>query len=371
MARRTKGEGSVYMRKDGRAAASAIYEGKRITKYGKNKTEARQKLDTYLDDLKAGRVVVGPKQTVEQYLTHWLEDSRRLRIRLSTLRKYRMMLRVHLIPALGPMQLNELSREHVQALYARLYDGGLASKSIKLVHCVLSSALRDAVKNGLLARNVCEFVTLPKGKRYVGRALTPDECQRLIAVAQGHKLWFLILMAITTGARRGELTGLKWSDIDESARLVHIRRTIVYLPKHGFVEHEPKTAQGLRSVTLSQLVLDGIREQRAYIERIRRESGSTWIERDLVFPNKRGGYLYESALHQQFKSLLREAGLPDMHFHDLRHSAATLMLAAGVNAKVVQEMLGHSDISITLGMYGHVMPNMQKEAVNKLDNLLR
>lgn len=371
MARRTKGEGSAYMRKDGRAAASAMYEGKRITKYGKTKTEAMQKLDAYLADLRAGKVVIGPKQTVEQYLTRWLEESRRLRIRSTTLKKYRMVLRLYIIPALGDIQLHLLAREHVQSFYAKLYDGGLASKTIKLVNAVLSSGLKDAVRNGDLARNVCEWVTMPKGKRYQAHALTSSECVRLIEAARGHRLWFFILMAITTGARRGELIGLKWSDIDESACLVHIRRTIVYVSGTGLVEHEPKTVHGLRSVTLTQLVRDGLEEQRAYVSRLRESAGSAWVENDLVFPNMRGKYIHEAILHNQFKRLLKDAGLPDMHLHDLRHSAATLLLAAGVNAKVVQEMLGHSDITITLGMYGHVMPNMQKEAASKMDEMLK
>jgi len=236
---------------------------------------------------------------------------------------------------------------------------------------VLSSALKEAVKNGLLTRNVCETVTLPKGKRYAARVLTAEECQRLIAAAHRHRLWFFIPMAITTGARRGELTALRWTDIDESSRLVHIRRTVVFVPRHGYVEHEPKTVHGLRSVTLSQIALDGLPEQKLYLDRIRRIAGPAWVENGLVFPNRHGGYMDGSFVLQQFKSILQKAGLPDMHFHDLRHSAATLLLAVGVNAKVVQEMLGHSDIRITLGMYGHVMPNMQKEAIHKLDDMLK
>ena len=214
MARRTQGEGSVYMRKDGRAAASAIYEGKRITKYGKTKTEAKQKLDTFLADLRSGKVVVGPKQTVEQYLTHWLENSRRLKIEPKTLDNYRSVLRVHLIPAFGHLQLSRLTKDQVQDFYVEKLDAGYAPGTIRDIHDVLNSALKDAVVGEVLARNVCENVTLPKQKKRKPCVLTVDQCKQLVDAARGRRLWFLILLALTTGAREGELLALHWSDFD-------------------------------------------------------------------------------------------------------------------------------------------------------------
>ncbi|MGH2509850.1 MAG: tyrosine-type recombinase/integrase, partial [Ktedonobacteraceae bacterium] len=358
-----------YMRKDGRAAASAMYEGKRITKYGKTKKEAWENLQAVLDDLKQGKAVIGPKQTVKQYLEHWLENERRLRIRASTLIKYREILHGYLIPAFGHLQLSQLSSEQVQALYALLIDKGLAAKTIKHVHTVLYGALKDAVKHGLLAKNVCTYVTLPRGKKFEAHPLSQDECLRLIAAAHGHRLWFLILLAITTGARRGELLALRWSDVNPTKKLIYIHRTVARLTGMGFVENEPKTVSSIRNVQLSQVVLDSFEEQRQYIASVRLAAGSSWVENDLVFPNRDGSYLDHWVIAQQFTRVLQKAGLPHIRFHDLRHSAATLLLASGVNVKVVQEMLGHSDIHITLGMYAHVLPTMQQEAVQKIENM--
>lgn len=319
--RRTRGEGSVYMRKDGRAAASAMYEGKRITKYGKNKTEAKQKLQAYLDDLKAGKVVIGPKQTVKQYLEHWLENSRRLKIEVTSLIQYRSILRAHLIPAFGHLQLSQLTREHLQAFYAEKLDSGLSPRRIKGIHVLLSSALRDAVINGMLAQNVCEHAVLPRAKKHKPHVLKKEECKRLVAAARGRRLWFLILLAITTGARLGELLAL-----------------------HS--------------------------EQKDYIEQVRQRSGARWKGLDLVFPNRDGSYLNADIVRREFRAVLREAGLSqEITPHDLRHSMATLLFAAGVNAKVVQEALGHSSVAITLGLYGDVLPDMQQETADVMDQL--
>ncbi|HEU5377694.1 MAG TPA: tyrosine-type recombinase/integrase [Ktedonobacteraceae bacterium] len=370
MTRRTKGEGSVYMRKDGRAAASAIYEGKRITKYGKTKTEARQKLDAYLDDLKAGRVVIGPKQTVEQYLTHWLEDSRRLKIEPGTFENYRYTLRAHLLPAFGHLQLNQLTKERVQEFYASKLDAGYAPSTIKVMHSLLSSALRDAVADGLLARNVCDYVTVPKQKKRKPYTLNGDQCKRLLEAARGRRLWLMILMAITTGARVGELCALRWSDIDVKNQRIHIHRSVHVVVGRGLVEKEPKTASGARRVVLAQVVADALPEQQAYIERLRLRAGFAWKDLGLVFPGVRGNYLRDGRILDEFRMILAEVGLPlKMHFHDLRHSAATLLFAAGVNPKVVSEALGHSSVSITLGLYGDVTPDMQDETGRVMDNL--
>jgi len=370
--RRTKGEGSAYMRKDGRAAASAMYEGKRITKYGKTKTEAKQKLDAFLADLRSGKVVLGPKQTVEQYLTHWLENEHRLEIGPATLQQYRSTLRVHLIPAFGHIQLDQLKREQVQALCAAKLDSGLAPRSVHIIYSVLSCALSAAVENGILARNVCKNVVLPKVLRKKHDVLDKSQAQRLVEAARGRRLWFLLLMALTTGARVGELLALHWEDIDLESTRVNIHRTVSRIIGIGQLERlQPKSLSGRRRVILAQAVVDGIEEQKAYIAVLRERADDKWKDLNLVFPNKNGSYLKIDQVEQELKAILAAAGLTERTFHKLRHSAATILFAAGVNPKVVQEMLGHSDISMTLGLYGDVLPDMQQEVANIMDGVFR
>jgi integrase len=357
------------MRKDGRAAASAMYEGKRITKYGKTKTEARQKLDAYLAELRSGKVVIGPKQTVEQYLTHWLEDSRRLKIEPATLDGYRIALRVHLIPAFGCLQLSQLTKERIQAFCAQKLDAGYAPGTIRNMYNLLSSALESAVMDGILARNPCDHVTLPKQKQRKPYVLTVDQCKRLVAAARGRRLWFMILVALTTGAREGELLALRWSDIDLNNLRISIHRSVSVQKGKGMIEKEPKTKSGVRKVILTQVVVDAMDEHKRCIEAARL-SVSRWANLDLVFPSKYGTHIWKQQLLKEFRAVLAEVGLPlEMHFHDLRHSFATLLFAAGVNPKIAQEALGHSSMSITLGLYGDVIPDMQEETGRVMNRL--
>lgn len=370
MARNVQGAGSVYPRKDGRFAASASFEGKRITKYGKTKKEAWDKLQAALDDLKMGKIVIGPKQTVEQYLMHWLEDSRRLRIELTTLDKYRYILRKHLIPAFGHFQLNQLTKERVQVFLAEKVDAGYAPATVKKMHLVLSTSLNDAVADGLLMRNVCDFVTVPKQKRHKPTILMQEQAARLVAAARGQRLWFLLLMGLTTGARIGELLALRWSDIDLNSLRVHIHGSIAKVKGHGLILKEPKTEHGKRKVLLAQVVVDAIEEQKAYIHQLKDHAGTRWQDNDLVFPNRFGKYIYYHSIEYQLKNILVQAGIKEkVTFHDLRHSMATLLMCAGVNPKVIAETLGHSNISITLAMYGDIMPGMQQQAANAINQI--
>lgn len=369
MAKRIYGSGSVSRRKDGRFQAQVMREGHRITKYGKTEKEAYANLQRALDDLKQGKTVRGLKQTVEQYLTHWLEDSRRLKIKPGTLRNYRIILRVYLLPEFGHVRLDQMSREQIQSFCTELFDEGISPAYIKQIHMLFSSALQEAVDDGILARNPCDRVTLPRQEQYKARFLTLEEGRRLIAAAKGHRLWLFLLVMLTTGARRGELTGLRWSDLDLKNGELYIRRTVTRLPGMGFVEGSPKSASSMRKVRLSQPVLDALEDQKRYIDDLRVRAGACWRENNLVFPNKSGGYLDRWVIRCQFKQIWSEAGLSYLRFHDLRHSAATLLLAAGVNIKVVQEMLGHSNARTTLQMYGHVLPDMQKDAIDKLNGM--
>lgn len=370
MPRRTHGEGSVYMRKDGRAAASAIYEGKRITKYGKTKTEAKQKLDAFLADLRSGKAAIGPKQTVEEYLTRWLKDSHRLKVEPRTFYDHCCTVRAHILTEFGHLQLTQLTKERIQAFYAKKVDAGYSPATIKAIHARLSSALKDAVADGLLARNPCTNVTLPKQKRHRPHVLNKEQAARLVAAARGRRLWFLILVGLATGARLGELVALRWSDIDLNNLRIHIRRSVSYVRGVGLVEKEPKTASGVRKVMLTQVVIDAIPEQKEYIASIMGRS-SRWTDMDLVFPNTCGLYMHQGRIGKELRVILQEAGISaKTTFHDLRHSFATILFAAGVNPKVVQEALGHSKVSTTLGMYGDVLPDMQDQVGGVLESFL-
>jgi integrase len=178
----------------------------------------------------------------------------------------------------------------------------------------------------------------------------------------------LLTLAVTTGMRQGELLGLRWSDVDLERGVLRVRRTAD--TRHGFARWDtPKSGAG-RSVTLTRLAVDALRRHRKRQAEERLILGARFEDQGLVFPNLSGGVIIASTLHRSFKTLLRYAGLPSVRFHALRHTAATLMLEANVNPRVVQEMLGHANIRQTMDTYSHVLPNMQQQAAERMDEML-
>jgi integrase len=373
MAKRTYGEGSVFQRKDGRWIASIRLEnGKKKLIYCKSEKDAYATLRKALHEKERGVLLTGPQQTLKMYLEQWLEQAHRLStIRTSTYTMYRIVIHKHVIPLLGHIQLQRLTPQQIQVFYAKKLDEGLSAKRVRGFHAVLHRALENAVKWNLVARNVCDLVTPPVPKRHEIQTLTPDQVQRLLQTAREHRLEALLTVAVATGMRRGELLGLHWQDIDFKTRSLYVRRTVGRIGKFGIVESEPKTQRSRRKITLPAFVMDTLKQHQEHQHEMRAKAGTQWREMGIVFCNIYGGYLESSNLHDAFKRLLEKADLPNIRFHDLRHSAATILLSMGVHPKIVQELLGHSTISMTMDIYSHVLPSMQQETMDKLDDLFK
>ena len=369
MARRGHGEGSVYRRQDGRWAASiTLDDHKRKTFYGKSRKEVLEKLKVALHEQQQGTLATGPQQTLKQYLEQWLEEVHKPTIRLSSYAKYRKLLDNHILPALGHIQIQKLTPQQIQSFYTKKLKDGLSATTIHVIHAVLHNALENAVRWGIISRNACDVISPPRQTRHEIQPLTKEQVQQLLKKARGHRLEALLTVAVTTGMRRGELIGLKWQDIDLEERTLYIRRTVDRITKNGYVESEPKTAQSRRKVMLPLFVVEVLKQHRAHQEQLRQQAEASWQEHGLVFCNTHGGYFHPGHLYEMFQTLLRDAALPPMRFHDLRHSAASILLGMNVHPKVVQELLGHSQIGMTMDTYSHVLPSMQKDAMDKLDD---
>ncbi|MGI9061942.1 MAG: tyrosine-type recombinase/integrase [Ktedonobacteraceae bacterium] len=370
MARRGHGEGSIYQRSDGRWAASITLEDrKRKTFYGKTRKEVQEKLQMALHEQKQGMLATGPEQTLKQYLEHWLEEVHKPTIRVSTYVNYRRFLDNHILPELGHLHVNKLTPQKVQAFYTKKLKEGLAPGSVRDIHMVLHKALENAVRWRFVGRNVCDDVSPPRQVKHEIQALTKEQAQQLLQTAQGHKLEGLITVALATGMRRGELLGLRWQDINIEDKSLQIRRTMARLGKEGVVTSQPKTQKSKRNIVLPQFVVEVLKQHHIHQLETRIRVGTAWEENDLVFPNGFGRFLDQGQLHVMFQNFLKYAGLPPMRFHDLRHSAATFLLSMGVHPKVVQEILGHSNISMTMDTYSHVLPSMQTDAMDKMNDL--
>jgi len=238
---------------------------------------------------------------------------------------------------------------------------------------VLRKALDHAVYLNLVSRNVCDIAkkSLPGQKRYEYHTLTKEQAQQLLAQVQGHRLAALLTVAITTGMRRGELVALRWSDIHFEEGYLQVFRSARRSAKAygGLQVNEPKTASSRRKIALSPFLVEVLTRHHANQEKERQNVGSAWKEHGLVFCNRRGNLINPDDLTKWFKRQLENTGLQPMRFHDLRHSAATVLLVMGVHIKVVQELLGHSNVITTLNFYSHVLPSLQQEAMNKLSEL--
>ncbi|MEO8973771.1 MAG: site-specific integrase [Ktedonobacteraceae bacterium] len=375
MGKRGNGEGSIYKQRNGLWAASLSIEGgKRKYFYGKTRKEVQEKLAAVLQEQKQGMLVATPQQTVGQFLTDWLENTHKQSVRPRTYERYEEALRLHLLPVLGKYQLQKLSAQHVQAFYARKLKEGLASTTVIYYHSVLHNALDTAVKWGLVARNVCDLVTPPRKTRFEIKPFTIEQVQSFFAAIQGHKWEALFTLALATGMRQGELLGLKWQDINFSTGTLQVRRILTRVPSETagkvFIEAEPKTEKSRRSITIALFALEALKQHRVHQLETQLKAGALWEAHDYIFCTLVGTHLRPSHVVDEFKKLLKKADLPDTRFHDLRHSAATLLLGLGVHAKVVQEMLGHTQMSMTMDIYSHVLPTMQQDAVSKLNALL-
>ena len=234
---------------------------------------------------------------------------------------------------------------------------------------VLRTALNQAVRWELVSRNVAALTDAPRHRTREIEPLTPTQASTLLSAVAGHRLEGLITVAVGLGLRQGEALGLRWEHVDLDTGVLSVRQTLERSgrnPRFG----EPKTTRSRRTITMPRIVADALRRHRTGQLEERLAAGGRWRDSGLVFTTTIGTPLDKSTVHKAFKRILSAAGLPDIRYHDLRHTAATLLLAQGVDPRTIMETLGHSQISLTLNTYAHVMPALQRQAASKMDEIL-
>jgi integrase len=369
--RRANNEGTIYKRQDGRWVAAVVLPGgKRKSLYGKTRQEVAQKLTVALKTVQDGLPIASDQLTVERFLCDWLQ-SVQPGIRPSTHRRYEQLLRIYAVPVLGALRLSRLEPRHVQQLYTQCLAQGSAPATVRQLHAVLRRALGQAVKWGTLPRNVATVVTPPRVQRHDMTPLSTDQVKALLSAAHGERFEGLYVLAITTGMRLGELLGLRWQDVDLPGSTLHVRHTLVRTPT-GWQLAEPKTDRSRRRITLGPRAIEALRHHRSRQAAERLRMGPIWQEQDLIFANEIGKPMDAgNLLHRSLWPLLQKAELPRFRFHDLRHTAATLLLGQGVHVKIVSELLGHSTVGLTLDVYSHVLPDMQQQAAVAMEKALQ
>lgn len=336
------------------------------------KKDAQKVANEMLREADLGLLGDSQKQTLNEYLDFWLETIAKPRVQYRTLRDYHDMMRLYIREPLGNFKLADLKAIHIQKVYGEMQNQGYSPRRIRYAHSVLSSALKKAVELDILPRNVSKFVQLPKQVRKEMDVLSQSEAIQFLDTLRGEKHEVVFSFALATGMRVQEYLGLQWKDIDFEKGTATVQRAIVWHRTGGGWHYStPKTSKSRRTIPLPNTTLWELRKHKVRQNENRLKLGSDWHSNDLVFPSEIGTPLNPPNLTRHFKRILKNAKLrTSIRLYDLRHSTATLLLQGGVNPKVVSERLGHATIVLTLDVYSHVLPNMQKEATEQLETMI-
>jgi len=370
-ARRRNREGSIYCRKDGTwVGVASLADGRRKYLYGASEEEVRRKLSGVLRTLESGQVADARGLKVGTFLDQWLADVVKPTVRPWTFAGYEVHVRLHLKPALGRIPLERLTPLHVQQMVNAKTREGLKPKSIRYIRGTLRSALNHAVKWGLIPKNPATLVDTPRVEQFEISPLTPDEARRFLASLKGDRLEALYSVALTMGLRQGEALGLRWQDVDLRLGYLRVNKQLQRI-NGAFELLEPKTRRSKRTIALPKSIAEKLIAHRARQLDEQAAVREKWQESDLVFTTPTGRPLDGTVVTHQFHRHLARTGLAQRRFHDLRHSCATLLLVQGVSPRVVMDVLGHSQIGLTMNTYAHVIPEMRKEAAERMEELIR
>lgn len=332
------------------------------------KKEAESALSKALTELGRGSYVEQTTETVQEYFTNFL-TAKHQNLRPGTFRAYKGLVNCHIIPRLGQILLAKLTPQHLIAMYEALrVERNLSAQTINHVHKLLHDGLATAVRYELISKNVASLIQPPKIIRSKMSVWTDEQLVEFLAYSKPYRYSIIILLAATCGLRRGEAIALRWVDIDLAKGTLSVNQSYVRGEK-GHVFQPPKTQAGVRTIALPQITIDALKRQKALLAQDKLAAGATYKDHGLVSQTKNGFPVSPYYFEVRWLDMLRKSGLPQIRYHDLRHTHASLLLKMDVNPKIVSERLGHSSIGITLDRYSHTY-GVDYNAANKLNSLL-
>ncbi len=369
--KRAHNEGTVYRRSNGKWRAQVSIHGRRLSYTAKTKKEGLAWIRETRNQIDKGLTFKGADKTLEEFLIEWLKTIQSSRS-LGTYTLYSWTIKKRITPYIGNIKLMSLKPDRVQSFYHHLQGEGLSNHAVHVTHKTLRVALNHAIKLGLITRNPCSGTTPPKPKHTEMKFYDDNQVRKLLdtAVAIGDRFHPLYYLAIHTGMRQAELMGLKWQDVDWDHSTIQVKRQVRHFKggKHTFTK--PKSKSGNRTIILGKKALEILKIHRSGQQKMIRLSRNGWEDFDLIFPSRVGTPITASNIRRGFRKLLKKSRLPQIRFHDLRHTAASLMLNHGIPVLIASKRLGHSKPSVTIDIYGHLMPSKQEEAAELMDDLI-
>jgi integrase len=310
--------------------------------------------------------------TVNELLDRWFATVAENRYAESTQLTYQFYSERDIRPVVGHIRLSDLQATDIQRIFNAMAARGVSSNTRRKVYSVLSIALDCAVAWGILEANPMAHLAIPRREKSEMRAMSKEEVTGLLAVTDKGPLSEYFRTAVITGMRPGELSGLRWDDLDAVGFTICVQRSLGWKTSgRGWTLSPPKTAKGRREITISKSLVGTLIELKKRQEVLRDAAGAKYKDKGFIFVDEAGSPLKRDVIRRAFKKALVTAGLPkNIRLHDLRHTSATLLLKAGENIKVVSERLGHANVSITLEIYAHVLPGMQRDAANRMEEIL-
>ena len=320
----------------------------------------------------------GAKWTLQSWLVYFLKNYKQNEIKETTFDSYMGIYRAHILNTdLGRCKLSELKSDNLQMVYNEMTKEGYNAKTVRHVFILINMALKKAVKLRYIDENANDFVTLPKKKRFEGKALTAEEARTIFDKAKEEKLYPIVALTLCTGMRKGEVMALKWENINFRDRELHVEGNLCRVRESNaggrskYVDKvlEPKSAKSIRTIPLTGKALEALLIQKQRQDEIKEKYKVVYDDQGFVFTEVDGSLLRQKGFMEEYHVFLKKYGISDIRFHDLRHTFATLLFEEGESAKVIQELLGHSTITITMDIYTHVSKKGKKNAISKLDNL--
>jgi integrase len=307
--------------------------------------------------------------TLDRFVENWL-NGKELARRPKTVIQYRQVVQQHILPFLGRMRLQEIQPVHIQKLYSIKKEEGRGARTIQLIHAILHNILKQAEREGILSHNSVDAVERPKVEQAEMQILNEEQIRQFLSAASGSPFETVYYLALTTGMRASELLGLKWSDVDGKKSTLFVHRQMQYIAGQGYIFSQPKTQAGRRQIKVGASTLKELEAHRNRQSIQKSIAGERWQENDLIFPTTIGTPLDYKRVTKEFKRLLKRAGLPEIRFHDLRHTSLNTLMEMGLPVNTVQRRAGHTRASTTVDIYGHATAQSLEEAAEKIEELI-